>query len=729
MSVEVDNQQPLVPLAPSVAVYSQIPPPPPMNMKGNLAENWKFFKKSWNNYKVATELDKKAKNVVLATLYTVLGREANQIAENLPVTDPADSDSLMEALSNFFEPQKNTIFERYLFNTTNQGENENIDQYLNRLRKLAATCDYGTLTNQLIRDRLVIGIGDAAVRRRLLREKKLTLESAVDIVRASERSKNQFKQMEREGESSIHLVRKKRGQYKKTEEMKTQGTCKYCGKRHKPRECPAYGQECKKCHKKNHFAKVCKSTALKKEDHNPELPGKKKTEKKIYKVGDADSDVNSDEDSSNSPVYAFKGVKHYMVKPHLRAKEKSVWTEIKMQIDNGAAANCLKLEDYKQIEDPPKLGRSKAQLTSYSGNRIVPEGQLSLDIQIGGQKLSKVLFQVIKGAPCSLLSGPTSEGLGLIKMKDELLVNSLTANKELTKEDVLTEYKDVFTGLGYIGEYKIELKDGAIPKQDAPRSVPVALRDELKAKLEEMEKQGTLAKVEEPTDWVNSAVYVKKPGKLRVCLDPRELNKHIKIPKFRLPTMDDVTSKLGKVKVFTVLDAKDGFLQVKLDENSAKMTTFHTPFGRYKWLRMPFGICSASEEFQRHVHEVIGDLEGVETIADDLLVYGIGDKYDEAITNHDQHLVNLLNRCRERNFKLNKAKLRFKQQSVKYNGHILTTEGMLPDPAKVEVITEMPKPRDKAEVRRLLGMITYLGNSYHNCPMYQSHLETSRKKE
>lgn len=78
MSVQEDNQQPPVRLAPLFAVYSQIPPPPPMNMKGNLAENWKLFKKSWNNYKVATELDKKAQNVVLETLYTVLDREANQ---------------------------------------------------------------------------------------------------------------------------------------------------------------------------------------------------------------------------------------------------------------------------------------------------------------------------------------------------------------------------------------------------------------------------------------------------------------------------------------------------------------------------------------------------------------------------------------------------------------------------------------------------------------------------
>jgi hypothetical protein len=111
--------------------------------------------------------------------------------------------------------------------------------------------------------------------------------------------------------------------------------------------------------------------------------------------------------------------------------------------------------------------------------------------------------------------------------------------------------------------------------------------------------------------------------------------------------MEDVTSKLGKVKMFTVLDAKDGFLQVKLDEESTKLTTFHTPFGRYKWLRMPFGISSAPEEFQRLVYDVIGDMDGVETIADDLLVYGSGDSYEEAVVNHNKDLIALLDRCRD----------------------------------------------------------------------------------
>ena len=124
---------------------------------------------------------------------------------------------------------------------------------------------------------------------------------------------------------------------------------------------------------------------------------------------------------------------------------------------------------------------------------------------------------------------------------------------------------------------------------------------------------------------------------------------------------------------------------------------------------MPIGISRAPEEFQRLVHDIIGDLDGVETIADDLLVYGSGATYEEAVVNHDQNLLRSLNRCRERNFKLEKTKSNFKKRSVKYNGHIFTTEGMLPDPGKVEAITGMPRPRDKAEVRRSLGMINYLG--------------------
>ena len=204
---EAPLAQPIVPPT-QMMMYSQLPTPPPMSLKGNLAENWTFSRESWESYKIATELDKKPKPVILETLKVVLGRETYQIAKNLPVADRTDPDSFLQALTQHFEPQRNTIFERYLLKNANQ-QNENIDQYLNRLRKLASTCAYGALCDELIRDRLVIGIKSHEVRKRLLREKALTLNTALDIIRAAETASDQLKKIDGEIETSAHAVKYK----------------------------------------------------------------------------------------------------------------------------------------------------------------------------------------------------------------------------------------------------------------------------------------------------------------------------------------------------------------------------------------------------------------------------------------------------------------------------------------------------------------------------------------
>ena len=182
----------------------------------------------------------------------------------------------------------------------------------------------------------------------------------------------------------------------------------------------------------------------------------------------------------------------------------------------------------------------------------------------------------------------------------------------------------------------------------------------------------------------------------------------MKIPKHRMPTLDDITPQLSKVRVFTICDAKDGFLQIRLDDTSSKLTTFHTPFGRYKWSRLPFGINSAPEEFQRRTLEIIEGSEGVHAVNDDCVIIRQGDTQDQAILDHDRNLTAFLRRCRERKLKLNREKLQFRLESVKYQGHILTSEGLCPDPEKITAIQNMPRPKDKAEIRRFLGMVTYL---------------------
>lgn len=107
---------------------------------------------------------------------------------------------------------------------------------------------------------------------------------------------------------------------------------------------------------------------------------------------------------------------------------------------------------------------------------------------------------------------------------------------------------------------------------------------------------------------------------------------------------------------------------------------------------MPFGINTAPEEFQRRLHEVMEGLSGVEVIADDILVYGSGDTMEQATEDHDQNLVNVLERARQLGLKLNKQKLKLRRTEVAYMGHLLTSQGLQPDPKKIQAVVDMPIP-------------------------------------
>ena len=239
--------------------------------------------------------------------------------------------------------------------------------------------------------------------------------------------------------------------------------------------------------------------------------------------------------------------------------------------------------------------------------------------------------------------------------------------------------------------------------------MPVALREQLKQTLDDLEQQEIVAPVTAPTTWVNSMVVVpKKNGKLRICLDPKDLNRAIKREHYPLPTIEDIATRLHGAKVFTKLDVRSGFWHINLDEKSSYLTTFNTPFGRYRWMRMPFGISSAPEVFQRKMHQLIEGLHGVEVIADDFVTVGYGNTTEAAIADHDRNLMAFLKRCEERGVRLNTEKFDLRQSEVLFIGHVATPEGLRVDPAKVRAIKEMTPPTDKAGVSRLLGLAQYL---------------------
>ena len=666
-----------------------------MNMLGNSLNNWNYFKASWNNYAIATELNKKSNPVQVSTLLSVIGKECYEVYENLPLTvdERKDNDSIISKLTEYFEPQRNIIYERYLFNSATQRSENKIDQFVNELRKLASTCEYGTLSDELIRDRIVIGISDSSMRARLLRESDLTLNRAIDMCRASEQATCQLRELDHDSEV-VQYTKHNKSNHKNNKaqnDKKSRGinvtNCQYCGRSHKKGQCPAFGKKCNKCKQIGHFGKMCairsKSQELNMCEENSEN-------------SDSAYTINSRPHSNT---------KQYFTVLQVKPIDSVNMFPMKFQVDSGATCNTMNLHDYKQLTKIEPLP-SKTRLKTYSNTIIKPVGQTTLKCR-AGSVVKNVHFEIVKDAPTSLLSGKASEELDLIQFNAEHLLHNVTV--ELSEEQVVNEYSDVFKGLGKLdAKYHIDIDDSVPAVQCTKRRIPMSVRSALKDKLDDLVDKNIITKVTTPTQWVSNIVCVQRNNKLRICLDPVNLNKAIRRCHYPIATVEEISSNLAKAKVFSVVDAKDGFLQVELDRDSSELTTFWTPHGRFRWLRMPFGLSSSPEVFQRKLDECLEGLENIQVIADDILIYGTGDTTEEAVLQHDKAMLALLNRCREQGLKLNSRKLKFKLDKVAYMGHVFSSEGLLPDPEKVSAVSDMPIPENVAAVHRLLGVVTYM---------------------
>ena len=169
-----------------------------------------------------------------------------------------------------------------------------------------------------------------------------------------------------------------------------------------------------------------------------------------------------------------------------------------------------------------------------------------------------------------------------------------------------------------------------------------------------------------------------------------------------LPSVEQVLAQIGNAKVFSKLDANSGFWQIELAPESPKLTTFITPFGRFCFDRLPFGINSAPEHFQHRMSEILQGLKGVVCLVDDILVYGTNQE------EHDTHLMSALLRIKEAGLTLSKDKCEFNQTHIKYLGQLIDKAGVCPDPDKVHAILEMKPPTNVRELRQFLGMVNQL---------------------
>lgn len=440
-------------------------------------------------------------------------------------------------------------------------------------------------------------------------------------------------------------------------------------------------------------------------------------------------------------ILIVKG-REFKSKIHMTMKIKGVYEAI-FQVDTGATCNIIRAGELRGTKYENKVTHTNQVLKMYNSSPLRPVGKCRVQLtNPRNSKKYKVEFVVVKDndADINLIGSIVAQQMNLIQVKHENLlpgsnevVHAVQALSEIgmSEEEIQTKYADVFQGLGELGEpLHLEVDETIKLVQIPPRRIPEALRKPLKEHLTELEQQGVIEKVVEATDWVSTVVVNKKSnGKIRLCLDPQPLNKALKRCHYPIPMIEDVLPDLANAKVFTKLDCKNGYWQVKLDEGSSTLTTFNTPFGRYKWTRMPFGISPVGEIFQRRLDQAIEGLDGVRTVADDLLIIGNGESVVDAVKDHDTKLEALLGRCRERGIKLNEMKISLKKTSMPYIGHLLTSDGVKADPSKVEAISNLTKPTDVTGVRWILGMTNYLAKFLPNLSDVSEPLRQLTRKE
>ena len=246
----------------------------------------------------------------------------------------------------------------------------------------------------------------------------------------------------------------------------------------------------------------------------------------------------------------------------------------------------------------------------------------------------------------------------------------------LTKQDILDVYSDVFTRIGKFPgmPYKFQLKQNAKPTRHAPRKVPIHLQDTFHKEIRNLEHLGILEETKDVMEWVNSFVIMEKKiptdsnssqghfmnKKLRICLDPRDLNEALEREPYYTWSIEEIMGKFHGMTRFTITDFNKGYWMVELDPESRKYTMMALDISRFQWTRLPIGSIVAQDVFQRKLDVIFLDVPGVTGIADDMVIYGRSD------LEHDKHLINFLEVCRKNTLTLNPDKMQFRLPQVSF---------------------------------------------------------------
>ncbi|KAL0867440.1 hypothetical protein ABMA27_008227 [Loxostege sticticalis] len=213
--------------------------------------------------------------------------------------------------------------------------------------------------------------------------------------------------------------------------------------------------------------------------------------------------------------------------------------------------------------------------------------------------------------------------------------------------------------------------------------------------------------------------------KWRLVIDYRKLNDITIGDSYPIPNISEILDQLGKSKYFTTLDLASGFHQINMSKQDASKTAFSVPQGHFEFTRMPFGLKNAPSTFQRLMNTALSGLQGIQCFVylDDIVIYSFD------LPTHMSKLSNVFDRLRHCNLKLQPDKCEFLRKEVSYLGHVITDDGVKPNPEKTKAVQNFPQPKCPKDIKSLMGLVSYYRRFIPNLSKIAKPLTNLLKKD
>lgn len=665
---------------------------------------------------------------------------------------------ITKKLKERFDKVDNELVSRYKFRCRKQGPSESNENFILAVKLLAESCDFGEFRDTAIRDQLLFGLSDRKLQKRLLSEDELTLRTTERIIKSSEIAVNQADAIN-DGSANINSVKYRLGrnrnygghgrEYRGRERSRNRDYRMQHERyeRSRSHSGPSSGQMssgkgryanfvCHFCKIRGHIQKHCYKYKNSQRSSVKFVGEATKHDEARDNVHDYFKrlrvDYSSDSDSSGDyPCMMIRTI-NKISEPCLLDVEIS-GKMYKMEVDSGSAVSVICKSDYLKFFNEKPLKGSKKRLVVVNGSSLEVLGIISVYVTLNFRKFQLDLVVLDNDHRFDPLIGRDWLDMFFDNWRtcfsNSLMIKNIpgSTGSDFFANEIKSKYKSVFDK-----DFSTPIKGfeaDLVLKEESPifrkaYDVPYRLKEKVMDHLESLERDGIITPIKTSL-WASPVVVViKKDGDIRLVIDCKvSINKVIIPNVYPLPTAQDVFASLAGCKIFCSLDLATAYTQLNLSKKSRKFVVINTPKGLYSYNRLPQGASSSAAIFQQVMDTVLHGLEFVSCYLDDVLI--AGKDYEDC----KNKLALVLDRLAKANIKVNYKKCKFFVSTLPFLGHILSQDGLQPNPEKVATIQQAETPDNVNKLKAFLGLINYYNKFLPNLSTLLNPLYNLLKKD